>query len=290
MTNWLITSNLEYYDVLGAFKKLNVVEWKQSVNIENGDLVYIYVGKPISGIKFKTEVLKSELPYATIDDTEFNRDATVYENYGRYMRLKLVQEYDDNDLAYKELKEHELKSVQGPSRISSELLSYIQKVESIKKNITENELDHRLIQDVDNLVSKLKGRTIKYVPAPKKKPKPIEQSKGIVYGRDRIVAINALIRAEYMCEIDKNHPSFISRTSKKNYTEPHHLIPMSCQEQFDYSLDVEANIVSLCSNCHNQIHYGDNAEKLIETLYNKRKDELDKAGIMLEIEELKLLY
>ena len=45
--------------MVGAFKKLNVVEWKQSVNIENGDIVYIYVGKPISGIKFKTEVLNA---------------------------------------------------------------------------------------------------------------------------------------------------------------------------------------------------------------------------------------
>ena len=56
---------------------------------------------------------------------------------------------------------------------------------------------------------------------------------------------------------------------------------MAFSEQFNVSLDVEENIVSLCSNCHNQIHYGADADKLIEKLYEERKDALASVGIII---------
>lgn len=71
-----------------------------------------------------------------------------------------------------------------------------------------------------------------------------------------------------------SHPTFIRKKSDKKYTEPHHLIPMAFSDEFDVSLDVEENIVSLCSNCHNQIHYGKDADVLLRKLYEERKDEL----------------
>jgi len=100
------------------------------------------------------------------------------------------------------------------------------------------------------------------------------------------VAIKALKRANYECEIDKSHPSFKRRTTKVNYTEPHHLIPMAKQGNFSYSLDVEANIVSLCSNCHNQIHYGADYKEMISKLHIKREKELTQAGIQIDLDTL----
>ena len=65
---------------------------------------------------------------------------------------------------------------------------------------------------------------------------------------------------------------------------------MEQQENFSYSLDTEANIVTLCSNCHNQIHYGDGAEKLLERLYNQRISRLKKAGIGVSFDDLLKMY
>lgn len=92
------------------------------------------------------------------------------------------------------------------------------------------------------------------------------------------------------CEINSDHPTFIRKNSGKNYTEPHHLVPMAFSEQFNVSLDVEENIVSLCSNCHNQIHYGADADKLIEKLYEERKDALASVGIIITLEQLLSMY
>ena len=87
-----------------------------------------------------------------------------------------------------------------------------------------------------------------------------------------------------------SHPTFIRKKSDKKYTEPHHLIPMAFSDEFDVSLDVEENIVSLCSNCHNQIHYGKDADVLLRKLYEERKDALASVGIKITLERLLEMY
>lgn len=129
-----------------------------------------------------------------------------------------------------------------------------------------------------------------YAGIPKKKEDAVYVNGRKTYPRSRQVAINALAHAKHLCEIDNEHPTFIRKGSDKNYTEPHHLIPMAYSDQFNVSLDVEENIVSLCSNCHNQLHYGEGANELIEKLYSSRKDDLKKVGINISLVELKKMY
>lgn len=134
------------------------------------------------------------------------------------------------------------------------------------------------------LINQLKDETFdatyhEYQPKPKTKKELKTTSRGSVYVRDKKVAINALARAEYVCEYQKEHLVFQRKNKKTTYTEPHHLIPLKYHDMFINSLDVEANIVSLCSHCHNLIHYGHESEKLIEELFLRRIKELKDAGI-----------
>ncbi len=78
----------------------------------------------------------------------------------------------------------------------------------------------------------------------------------IIYPRDSAVAKRALSRANHLCEANPSHVSFLRRNGHVLYMEPHHLIPISFTDYFGVNLDREQNIFSLCSNCHNQIHYG----------------------------------
>lgn len=123
------------------------------------------------------------------------------------------------------------------------------------------------------------------------KPEAFETKKGVIYyKRERKIAMNAISHAQYMCEYNKNHESFIRKNDGVRYTEAHHLIPMAYQGDFEYSIDIEENIVSLCSNCHNEIHYGANAEALITKLYNERKEYLKKKKIDISLEKLLSYY
>ena len=149
--------------------------------------------------------------------------------------------------------------------------------------------DSSLIEDL-KVIEIDETKLAKYEYVPKDKPKGKYKNEKKVFQRERKTALNALYMAGYQCELGREHPSFIRRNSDINYTEPHHLIPMAFQDMFDYSLDVEANIVSLCSNCHNKIHYGEGAKEMLMQLYDARKDALDKAGIMISKKKLLSLY
>jgi 5-methylcytosine-specific restriction enzyme A len=83
------------------------------------------------------------------------------------------------------------------------------------------------------------------------------------FTRDANVAVEAVILADFKCEVDSSHRSFTSRKYGRQYVEAHHLVPMKYQERFsEASLDVHAIIVALCPNCHRLLHHG------IETEYN----------------------
>lgn len=109
--------------------------------------------------------------------------------------------------------------------------------------------------------------------------------------RDPQRAADALERANYLCEYENKDRTFL-RKNGKPYTEPHHLIPISKYRDFDYSVDVMENIVSLCSHCHNLLHYGCWKEKepVLQKLFDDRKDALERCGLKLTFDRLKAYY
>lgn len=149
----------------------------------------------------------------------------------------------------------------------------------------------------DKLIAELRDEEA-FVPAKgfvyNGKPVPVPELKQVqerkVYPRNKQKAINALAHAGYVCEIDSKHLTFKRKRSGIPYTEPHHLVPMAEQYHFNTSLDVEENIVSLCSTCHNHIHYGEGAEELLKKLYKTRKKALASVGIVITEEELLSYY
>ncbi|MDS6658153.1 HNH endonuclease [Klebsiella pneumoniae] len=133
-------------------------------------------------------------------------------------------------------------------------------------------------------------QTFEYSEKAKPKKAAIEVKNGLSYPRSKSVSKNALNKADYKCEINCDHPTFRRRNSPLNYTEPHHIVPMSKQDYFENSLDVEENIISLCCNCHKQIHLGKGFENMLRKIYAERKDVLKKAGIEILLEDLILFY
>jgi 5-methylcytosine-specific restriction protein A len=110
--------------------------------------------------------------------------------------------------------------------------------------------------------------------------------------RDPGLSKGALESANYQCEYDSSHMYFISESTKENYVEAHHLIPLSKQREFNYSLDVSANIVSLCPVCHKKIHHAEDVvrEPIIKHLLNARINRLNDAGIGISPNNLLKMY
>ncbi|WP_240660884.1 HNH endonuclease [Peribacillus frigoritolerans] len=114
--------------------------------------------------------------------------------------------------------------------------------------------------------------TVNVVDQPKERPSKTSGSDTWSYKRDSKTSKTAIVTSNYKCEIDASHEAFISRVTGKNYVEAYHLIPMEYQEDFTNSIDVEANIVSLCVGCHKKLHHATYAiiKPLIEKLYDDR--------------------
>ena len=105
--------------------------------------------------------------------------------------------------------------------------------------------------------------------------------------------MRALGRANHLCEVDSSHISFLRRNGHVLYMEPHHLIPVSFTDYFGVNLDREQNIFSLCSNCHNQIHYGrkEDIRNLIAKLFFSRAQEICSIlGREISIEDMYRIY
>lgn len=127
---------------------------------------------------------------------------------------------------------------------------------------------------------------------PKDKPNHRSVNNKKVWSRNPKYATEAVADADYLCEINNQHKHFISKFNGENYVEAHHLIPMQYQEQFDNSLDIHANIVSICLVCHKKIHFGlfDKKKEILEKLFNSRRERLIKSGIYISLDELYSYY
>ena len=70
---WLICYDNEDFDVEKCFKKLGQVYWKHKkslVNVQKGDVAYLYANAPKSAVRFRVEIVESHLPYSPIMDEE----------------------------------------------------------------------------------------------------------------------------------------------------------------------------------------------------------------------------
>ena len=65
---------------------------------------------------------------------------------------------------------------------------------------------------------------------------------------------------------------------------------MAYSRQFEYSLDVEANIISLCPMCYEKIMYGNDTETALRDLYDLRRGQLLKCGIEISFDRLLTMY
>ena len=148
MQQWIIPCNINLYDVIGAFGKMRCIDWKQSNHsISAGDEVFIYVGKPISSILYKCKVNRANFNNPKNDDSEFVLNGEIYQNYGNYMELELIEKFDAFQFHIDVLLSNGLKGrIQGPRRVNElgELLN--------ANNIW--------VEEIDNIIDKtmLKGK------------------------------------------------------------------------------------------------------------------------------------
>lgn len=179
------------------------------------------------------------------------------------------------------------------NRTNEEFIEYILTNNDNDLYLTDEDLSDKLNCINDDDIDSNTTDDIESIDTPEQKKEPVKNTSGKEkYPRNIKTSIAALKAANFQCEYDNSHFDFIRRSLNQPYVEPHHLIPIQYHQQFNYSLDVKANIVSLCSRCHNCLHYGSNEEKepILKDLYDKRIERLNNANLHITFEELMNFY
>lgn len=179
--------------------------------------------------------------------------------------LELLRQYLKEDLEFMSLDKR------GHQMYSSGLNNYLRFAEGEQYDTIEGNI---VLFDIEVAPDKPEQRVYQY------------------WKRLSIVKLQSIKTAKYKCEMDGNHRTFTSKTTRFQYMEGHHAIPMKLQSLFvDKSLDTYANVVCLCPICHRLIHYGidDERESIIDKIYNDRADRLANCGIRVSRDEFKKL-
>lgn len=289
----------EFYRTLGQMCNESFCSITYETNSETGSYSDVYRIKILSNQNYLVPGMKKKCkngnrinchPYIEYLVEKFGftlQNKTVYRDYNKVIKSTFfdINYLSDFQSGYNEV----CYSKQNHITLKVPQTYTINRITSKQKRINEIK-DFKLVRDINSPDFIISEDVTLYSPKPVEKKEAQISNGEKFFPRDKKIAQNALIRANYKCEIDTSHPSFISRRTNKTYTEPHHIIPLSYQDCFVNSLDVEANIISLCSNCHNEIHYGRDSGRIIEFIYKKRREELKDAGIFIELKDLLDLY
>ncbi|MCL2634040.1 MAG: hypothetical protein FWD34_05940 [Oscillospiraceae bacterium] len=177
-------------------------------------------------------------------------------------------------------------------------LSKETKYESLRKQIIERVSNFLNDTEIDLQPEQIENAEIETGKNSSNEPLSIcNSSNGRRISKKPSVSKNALFMAKYLCEYDPTHQTF--STNKGDYfMEGHHLIRCTVKiseefwDKYKKNIDTESNIVSLCPNCHRMIHFGtvEKKIKMLERLYEIKKDKLHKDGIILLLNDLKHIY
>lgn len=173
--------------------------------------------------------------------------------------------------------------------IYAEVVDIVNRVLAYKQDYLDDDAkEDSIYQEEVNEVAVNPNSVTSYKKEPRREPVLIGGRE--VYQRNVKIAKEVLVAKHFKCEIDGTHEMFKKKNSDELYAEAHHIVPMSKQKDYESDLDNKANIACLCSNCHRKIHYGEDAPKLIEKLYNSHKDILKASGINISLDELIDIY
>lgn len=234
-------------------------------------------------LKIKENAQKAQKLLKSINDFSFKDiDLLATKDLGKGYQLANIcsKYYSFDSLPNDEILIDDLRSLIG---VYKELKGYVGlNILDIENELSEDEYQENIQE----------GTIVDLHTGPIKRKEKVKGSATNRWPRNKDIAYTALHNADFKCEFNSEHKTFISNKTRKQFVEAHHLIPMQYQDEFDESLDIPENIISLCPICHRAFH---NAQKevkteLIKHFFNLRKDSLNKREITVSSNEIIVMY
>lgn len=242
---WLISAKRSRYDHASAFAKFGFIDWRQNINYQVGDIVYIYYGKPTKKVMYKCVVEKCNMSHEErVNDKSFWVDPIDFENRYLYKhaRLRLIEQTDSDYLTLGCLQKEKLikNAPQKGQKVSMELENYLNKY--FNDFYTQG-----VFNDVNTDIQYHEGHVIN-VKVNRYERSSIARMKCVEYHGAKCC----------ICGID-----FGERYGElgDGFIHVHHLKPLHTIGN-DYIVDYKNDLVPVCPNCHAMIHRIKNGESM----------------------------
>ena len=251
MANWLVTVNLDEFDLENAFEALSIIYWKNSAMTEGkglqlNDIVHVYVTQPISKVMYQFKVIgqadKSEYPLA---QKVFWKDRTQLDSIKGYAVFEKLKKVDKASLSFDYFIQNKLipdapiqgrrtdrdKAPNDPIRI---FLAHIVN-EFNNETIAINYPDEA---DTEN----------KSFPEGAKQTVQVNRYERNSEARAKCIEIHGA-----RCEVCKM--SFVETygTFAKDFIHVHHITPLH-QISESYEVNPKTDLIPVCPNCHAMLH------------------------------------
>lgn len=294
---------IEYYQNILNQNKERKLAYEEIKNVQENYRILFFIGKTYSGFN-RVYAIADIIDFEEYSEDRYSENKkwqVKEESTGEKSKLKYWFKLKNYEIISPDDNEFNLNNFyfkKSEKKVEENLREKIDGIQGRQPTILmvyRYALDTNVIKDealkAEILNYDLSGKEdIYYLNAPKLKSSKYKSSQEITIDRDVRVAVNVLKLANHCCEYNREHKSFNRKKDGLPYMEAHHLIPMKYSDDFEYSLDIEENVVSLCSHCHNQIHYGEEWEQILKGLYEQRKDMLKEVGLTISYERLKDYY
>ncbi len=236
MNYHLRAANSKLYDHASAFEHYGYIDWRQSnYKYEIGDILFLYCTEPIKKIWYHCLIEKINMQFKEIrDDKEYWHNIDEYYKAidGKFMRLKLLNQIDSENLSLYNMRLNGLKgSPQGSRRLHGEILDYI--INQFNEG-NNNELFFTEVETNANEGSKIKVYVNKY-----------ERSS---IARAKCVSFHG-----YKCSVCGFDFTDKYGEIGKGFIHVHHKVPLYKISK-EYKINYKDDLIPVCPNCHAMLH------------------------------------
>lgn len=267
MTEWFMSYNEKDADAFrmnDALRDLGRIEEEQNqnlVNVEVGDIFYLYQTAPVKAVRWKCLVTAVGREDSIIDARAYSGSGRVYP--GPFIELEVQCEYfPDGLLSLENLKKNGYRgNMQGASRLESykpELAEYIHKIDDMKNPEEElRKICRQLpMKELEKAARRASGRKLQ-----------VRETKGRQPDRNIYISMYVKRLADGHCDLCGEKAPFSDKEGNP-YLEEHHVKWLS--EGGEDSVD---NAVALCPNCHRRMHIRreDGDVRLLRDVLKNRK-------------------
>lgn len=240
---WLVSWNEKDFRLHDYLKEYDTIDWNNITNnqFSVGDIVYLYCSSPEQAIRYKMQVIRTEVPKEEeIDDSAYSLSSTDSESQNVY-RIKKISVINESKLDYKSLQEHGLSgSIRSPRILKGELLDYINSI--IGKKYTDYDFEE--LNETESLFEGAKKTIV------------VNQYERNVLARQKCISAHG-----YKCKVCGMDFEKTYGELGREFIHVHHIVPISNIGE-EYQLDPIKDLVPVCPNCHAMLHRGINGRVL----------------------------